>query len=348
MRRDAFMKKWEGYQRGVNLGGWLSQCDDTEETYSTFVTEKDIEIIKGWGLDHVRVPFDYELIEDAEGNPVESGYGHLQDAVDWCGKYGLNLILDLHKTMGYSFDDGHNEFGFFDSEKLQERFYALWERVAGRFGKYDSYVAFELLNEVTDQAFCDRWNKIAKECIRRIRAIAPNIKILVGGYWNNSVDSVKDLEMPYDENIIYNFHCYEPLIFTHQGAPWIATMDTSFRIGIDASYKEMDEAGEKNLSQMTTGFKGFDPEDTLSAAYFEKIFAEAIAVAEERDVALYCGEYGVIDRVAPEDAVKWFAMINQVFTKFGIGRAAWNYKVMDFGITDARMDAVRDELIRYL
>jgi aryl-phospho-beta-D-glucosidase BglC (GH1 family) len=342
------VKKWEGYQKGVNLGGWLSQCDDTEETYSSFIVEKDIETIAGWGMDHVRLPFDYELIEDKEGNPVESGYGHIQDAIDWCGKYGLNMILDLHKTMGYSFDPAFGEEGFFDSERLQERFYVLWERVAERFGKYEDRLAFEMLNEVTDKEYCDLWNKISYECIRRIRAKAPTIKILVGGYWNNSVDSVKDLAAPYDENIIYNFHCYEPLIFTHQGAPWIPTMDTSFRISIDAPYKEMDEAGVKYLQQVTTGFKGFAPEQTLTSEYFEKIFAEAIAVAQERDVALYCGEYGVIDRVAPEEALKWYRKINEVFVKYGIGRSAWNYKVMDFGISDARMDSVREELLRYL
>ena len=342
------MKTWEGYQKGVNLGGWLSQCDDTEETYSTFVVEEDIKTIKGWGMDHIRLPFDYELIEDKEGNPVESGYGHIQDAIDWCGKYGLNMVLDLHKTMGYSFDDAFGERGFFDSDALQERFYKLWENVASRFGKYEDRVAFELLNEVTDKDYCDRWNKISYECIRRIRKIAPAIKILVGGYWNNSVDSVKDLAMPYDENIIYNFHCYEPLIFTHQGAPWIPTMDTSFRIHIDATYKEMDDAGVKNLSQVTTGFSGFSGDDHLSSAYFEKIFKEAIDTAEERNVALYCGEYGVIDRVAPEDALKWYKMINQVFKANGIGRSAWNYKKMDFGISDERMDAVRDELVKYL
>lgn len=342
------MKVWEGYQKGVNLGGWLSQCDDTEETYSSFVQEEDIRTIKEWGMDHVRVPFDYELIEEKDGTPVERGYEHIQDAIDWCGKYGLNMVLDLHKTMGYSFDEGEKEVGFFDSEALQERFYKLWENVAARFGKYEDRVAFELLNEVTDQTFCDRWNRISYECIRRIRNIAPTIKILVGGYWNNSVDSVKDLAMPYDENIIYNFHCYEPLIFTHQGAPWVSSMDTSFRISIDAPYKEMNEASAKYLQQVTTGFSGFSEDETLTSKYFEKIFAEAMAVAEERGVALYCGEYGVIDRVAPEDAVKWYAKINEVFRKYGIGRSAWSYKKMDFGISDARMDAVREELLRYL
>ncbi|MBR4224855.1 MAG: glycosyl hydrolase family 5, partial [Oscillospiraceae bacterium] len=63
---------------------------------------------------------------------------------------------------------------------------------------------------------------------------------------------------------------------------------------------------------------------------------------------LYCGEYGVIDVVAPEEALKWFKVINKVFEKYDIGRAAWNYRGKDFGIADARMDGVRDELIKYL
>ena len=120
------------------------------------------------------------------------------------------------------------------------------------------------------------------------------------------------------------------------------------RIPFDAEFKKMDEAGEKMLQQVTTGFPGFAPEDTLSEKYFENIFAEAIKVAEERNVALYCGEYGVIENVDPEDAVKWYKLINNVFVKYGIGRAAWSYREMNFGISDGRMDKVRDELIKYL
>ena len=29
--------------------------------------------------------------------------------IDWCGEYGLNMVLDLHKTYGFSFDDGEEE-----------------------------------------------------------------------------------------------------------------------------------------------------------------------------------------------------------------------------------------------
>jgi hypothetical protein len=56
----------------------------------------------------------------------------------------------------------------------------------------------------------------------------------------------------------------------------------------------------------------------------------------------------VIDIVSPEDAVKWFRVINKVFEKHGIARSVWSYREMDFGIADERWDAVRDELIKVL
>ena len=342
------MKKWNGYQKGINLGGWFSQCVYTEEHYDSFIKEEDIKVIKSWGMDHVRLPIDYNLVEDDEGNKIQKGYDRLEECISWCRNNGLNMILDLHKTVGFSFYEGDGEVGFFDNPAYQERFYQLWESLAKSFGKYKDMLAFELLNEVTEKSYCDKWNEISTECIKRIRAIAPDISILVGGYYNNSVSAVKDIALPYDENVIYNFHCYEPLIFTHQGASWIPTMDTSFRISVDAPYKEMEKAGSTMLQQMTTGFPGFDPDDTLSEVYFEKIFEEALQTAEERNVALYCGEYGVIELASPEDAVKWFSLINGVFTKYGIGRAAWSYKKMDFGISDSRMDNVREELLKYL
>ena len=64
------MKKLEGFQHGINLGGWLSQCVHTPEHYDSFIGEEDIRRIASWGLDHVRVPVDYELIETQEGDPL--------------------------------------------------------------------------------------------------------------------------------------------------------------------------------------------------------------------------------------------------------------------------------------
>lgn len=332
----------------MDLGGWFSQCDYTEERYDNFIREEDFAVIRSWGADHVRIPVDYNLLEDEDGTPRESGYIRLDKAFGWCRENGLNAVLDLHKTAGFSFDAKEGESGFFDSERYQERFYRLWETLAERYGKYSDTLAFELLNEVTEADFMPAWNRIAGECIRRIRVHAPETTILVGGYWHNSALSVKDIDVPDDEHLVYNFHCYEPLIFTHQGAYWMPTMDTGFRIPVTADFGEMDRCSREMLGERETGTGEYPPETRLSAEYFIDFFAEAVQAAEAKDVPLYCGEYGVIDRARPEDALVWYKCIHQAFEHYGIGRAAWSYRQMDFGISDERMDAVRAELIRNL
>ncbi len=343
------MKRFEGFTKGINFGGWLSQCRHTQEHYRSFITEDDVAKVASWGLDHVRVPVDYELVETNEGGYREEGFAFIQDAIGWCRKHGLNMILDLHKTYGYSFDEGYGESGFFDSAAYQERFYRLWEEFARRFGGNADMLAFELLNEVTLKDYCEIWNQIADTCIGRIRRICPDVKILVGGYYNNSIRAVPDLRPPHDGNIVYNFHCYEPLIFTHQGAYWIKTMDTSFRMPFDASYGFYRQACREQLSEEYTNFPADATDDqTVTDAYFENLFAPALKAAEERDVALYCGEYGVINLASAEDTLKWYRAISTVLARHGIGRAAWSYKEMDFGLADAHLDGVRDQLLKCL
>ncbi len=338
------MKQFTGYMHGVNLGGWFSQCDHTRERYDNFITKEDIGIIKSWGMDHIRVPVDYDLVETKDGTYIEDGFAYLQRAMDWAGEYGLNMVLDLHKTYGYSFDDGEQESGFFDNESYQERFYRLWEEFARRFGKYEERLCFELLNEVTSKDYCDRWNRILTECIKRIRVIAPTIKILTGGYYNNSIMALKDLCDPYDENVVYNFHCYEPLIFTHQGAYWIPTMDRNFRMPFESTYAVYAANTREQLDMESKEIAAFDPDKKLGPEYFELYMEEAIRVATERNVMLYCGEYGVIENADPADAYKWYEMICSCFDKHGIGHAAWSYKEMDFALNVPQMSKVREVL----
>ena len=310
-----------GFYRGVDLGGWLSQCDYSRERMDTFVTEKDLDTIASWGLDHVRLPVDYNVLENENGGYRQEGFDRIHRAIEWATKRNLKLVLDLHKTAGFSFDSGEKEEGFFASEACQQRFYRLWEEMARAFCDPEN-VAFELLNEVTDPAFIHTWNRIVKECIARVRVLAPTSLILVGSYWNNSPEAVKDLEAPADGRVMYNFHCYSPLEFTHQGAHWVSHVDVSKPVSFE--------------------------EAKITPALFEQLFAPAIETAEKYHTCLYCGEYGVIDKATPEDTVNWYRTIHEVLEKYQISRAAWNYKEMDFGLSDARMDGVRQELLRFL
>ena len=315
------MLKERGFQKGVNLGGWFSQCDYSEDRLNNFITEADFEKIAALGFDHVRIPIDYNVIQNPDGTMRPDGLGRIDAALALCDKYGLRAVLDLHKTPGYSFDAGEKEAGFFESESYQERFYDIWETLAEWFGGMSDRVAFELLNEVTEVRFLPAWKRISRECVRRIRCFTPDTIILLGSYNWNSARTVPELDAPYDDKMVYNFHFYEPHAFTHQGAYW------------------MPELQDKRCAYADCG---------ASEAWFEDFLAPAIEKAEEEHCELYCGEFGVIDVVPPEEAVKWFRDLHKVFARHGIAHAMWSWKQMDFGLIDERMDGVRDELLTLL
>ena len=63
---------------------------------------------------------------------------------------------------------------------------------------------------------------------------------------------------------------------------------------------------------------------------------------------LYCSEYGVIHQADLESTLHWYQTISAVFEKHHIGRAAWTYKEMDFGLTDAEALPVMQKVLPLL
>lgn len=340
------MKKFEGFMCGVNLGGWLSQCvATTKEHYDNFITEKDIEIIASMGMDHVRLPIDYDFIENEDGTPKEEGYVYVENCISWCKKHGIHLLLDLHKTFGYTFDplDHGDKEIFFKDEALQERFYALWREISKRFGNDYETVAFDLLNEVVSASVVDEWNAILKKAVEEIRKIAPEVYIVFGGVCYNNVSSVPLLPAPFADKLVYNFHCYDPFVFTHQKAYWVDNMPSDFEMSYPDSMENYCEKSKMFGIESTKAI--YDSGVTeMGPAFFESIFAPAIETAEKYDVALYCGEYGVIDQAPLPDSLRWLNDINLSFDRHGIGRALWNYKNKDFGIVDPHYAPIIDDL----
>lgn len=336
------MKRFERYIRGINLGGWLSQCAEySEGHYSSFITENDIKTISEWGLDHVRLPIDYNVIEDEEGCVLPSGYKHIDDCIEWCGKYGLNVIIDLHKTKGFAFDDTAENNIMFDSHELQKRFISLWTNIAARYGK-NGNVVFEPLNEVS-KIDSRKWNALISKLLSAIRPLAPDKKIIFGGTHWNSVHTLKLLEIPDDKNIVYNFHFYEPFLFTHQHASWLsAVSDISMRYpGTMEIYRKTSE----NIGCFGSGLKNTNE---MGAEFMDKLISEAVDAAVNADVPLYCGEYGVIDQAVISDTAVWFEDIHSIFEKHGIGRAVWTYKELDFGINDEHYAPCLDRIVNSL
>lgn len=153
-----------GYQVGVNLGGWISQYPRFDhDHFRSFILEPDIQRIAGWGMDHVRLPVDYRVLED-DSRPLQykqDGFAYIDACIEWCRKAGLNLVLDLHHAPGFSFDS-LSENNLFDSPQAQERFLALWEAIARRYREVQQPgLVLELMNEVVLPS-SDPWNRLAR------------------------------------------------------------------------------------------------------------------------------------------------------------------------------------------
>jgi aryl-phospho-beta-D-glucosidase BglC (GH1 family) len=314
----------DNYRAGINLGGWISQCRNmTPEHIAEFITEADIKKIASWKMDHVRLPIDYPVIED------EAGYAVIDRLIEWCKKYNLNVILDLHKAPGYSFSDNiisdQKEIPLFADEAMQKRFISIWETFAHRYINERDNVIFELLNEITNP-HGESWNIIARKAISAIQAIDPNRYIILGGPFFNSVAGLYKLELWDDEHIIYTFHFYDPFVLTHQRARWMLFKDT----GINQPYPG-EVAGMDILEKLYPEQANIHRANkTLNKDYLLEKLTPALDFMKQTGKRLYCGEYGVIDNADINSRVNWLSDMKELFDEYKIGRACWTYKGMNF------------------
>lgn len=319
------MKGLEHYQKGVNLGGWLSQYElFDEEHFATFIRREDIHKIAAWGFDHVRLPIDY---------PVwEAGYQYIDACVEWCRQEGLAIVLDLHKAPGFTFENGFDN-PLFKEEELKRRFVEIWRDFAKHYQKEGDGVMFELLNEVHVQEV-ESLNELYGRAIEAIREISPGRKILLGSNQGNRAGELKHLKLYEDENIIYGFHFYDPFFFTHQRAEWTPIQKCLNAVqpypgkmeNVDTFLKiiPQDEEGERRTRNLV-----FDKE------YLEGKLAEVDDFVAASKKSVYCGELGAITLADEKSRANWYQDTISVFRKRDIGFAIWNYKEMSFGVTNA-------------
>jgi endoglucanase len=199
------------FRRGANLGNYL---EAPPNSWGTIVyTTNDFARMKAEGFDHVRLPIGWQYYTGPGPSFTLSKtiFAKADALVTNALNAGLAVLVNMHH-----FDDFTT-----DPAGQSNRFYAIWEQVAAHYSNSPPAVAFELLNEPKDAATTAIMSPIYAEAIRRIRLTNPERTIFVGpGRWN-SLDEVPSLTLPdHDANLVVTVHCYDPFLFTHQGASW--------------------------------------------------------------------------------------------------------------------------------
>lgn len=333
------MGQFKGFMRGIGLGGWLTNFKrlkfiPTEwhaeitkgdvKHFDSFITENDIRQISSWGLDHVRLPFNYNVIED-ESRPFaykENGFKYLDRGIEWCEKHGLNVLLDLHMAAGASCDYA-SEKHLTSDDMLQARFVSLWKCVAERYKDKGESLAFELLNEISTENY-DKWNELAARSVDAIRAVSPDRVVVVGCANGNSPPGLKYLKVINAPNIVYNFHFYDPFIFTHQKAVQIPRL-AAFNQYITWP-SGMEPYDDWAAYQGAPGGR-FNPKfDRIDKEYMrEELQPVCEFMSRHPGETLYCGEFGVIRHCDINSRENYYRDLISLLGESGIAYAAWNY-----------------------
>ena len=337
---------FDHYIAGVNLGGWLSQYQHYDDThFKSFITEEDIQRIAGWGMDHVRLPVDYPVLE-SDNQPftyLESGLGYLDQCLSWCKKAGLSLIIDLHRAPGYTFTN-LSASTLFSDPLQQERFLSLWVELSRRYKSEGDHLIFELLNEIVLPGSLP-WNHLARRAIHAIRSVDLQRTIILGGNHYNSIAGLSELELINDPHLVYTFHFYEPMVVTHQNAPWVPSLE--------AFGQAVDYPGScpnlKEFVQIHPEFESFlhaYVDTTLDRDYLRRLLTPALEFRQHAGKPLYCGEYGVIDRAPASARLNWHRDFIDLLREYHIARACWSYKAMDFGLVDLSGNVVDSQIVQ--
>jgi endoglucanase len=319
-------RRAERLKRGINASEWFAQVYDkrgyTQEHFQAWTTAEDIALIKAMGFDHVRLSVNPQPMFNArEPNKIPAEYlASLDAAVKMILDHGLAVVIDLHPESDF-------KTRLAKENDFVERFADFWRVLAAHYSTGDSErVFFEIMNE---PEFSDpyRWMGVQAKLAAAIREGAPAHTIIAAGArWSDNDDLIFQ-EPLHDPNVIYNFHFYEPHIFTHQGATWSAYswhwlhgLKYPSNAAQAAQVAAQIPEERDRLQVIRYGLERWD------AARMEAEMKQAAEWARRRGVPLVCNEFGVYREYAdPGDRALWLHDVRTALEHNGIGWTMWDY-----------------------
>ena len=274
--------------RGVNVLGYDPIWDDFSK--GRFKKEYFRQIHDA-GFTTVRVNLQAFQHMTAENNLPDSWFRMLDWVVANATEAHLQVILDEHDF---------NFCGETSYVECKPKLLAFWQQVAPHYKDTPNSVTFELLNEPHGIISNQEWNNLFPELLAIVRQTNPTRNIVIGpGLWNSRT-ALKDLALPGDDgHIIVTFHYYEPLAFTHQGAPWASE---EIRNGHDIAWGKTEEQ-----------------------LIVERDFDGVAQWSQEHHRPILLGEFGAYDKVPQQSRVRWDAFIRKTSEDRGFSWAYWQF-----------------------
>lgn len=258
--------------RGMGLGGWMVQegymlqtADFANPQHAIRATiesligpantalfydawlanhcrEADIDSLKAWGFNSVRLPMHYNLFTlPIEDEPVKGkqtwlnkGFELTDSLIAWCKAREMYVILDLHAAPGgQGYDQGISDYdptkpSLWESQDNQDKMAALWKRLADRYKDEQWVAGYDLLNE-------PNWNLPGGAALRAlyedvtdsIRSVDTTHMIIIEGNW--FANDFTGLTPPWDDNMVYSPHKYWS-VNDQASIQWVLNLRDQFNV----------------------------------------------------------------------------------------------------------------------
>ena len=330
-------------RHGINASNWFAQVYDprgyTREHFQTYIDAQDIALIRQMGFDHVRLGVNPQpMFNSGHADQLPAEYlGYLDAAVKMIQEQGLAVILDIHPESDFKAKLADDAF--------IEQFADFWRALARHYSASDpGMMFFEILNE-PEMHDRFRWSGVQAKLAAAIREGAPRHTIIAtGANWSDD-DDLLFLEPLPDSNVVYNFHFYDPHVFTHQGATWSVNYWHDVRhLAYPSNFESAEKAAAavpddvNRLYVLRYGMEHWD------AARINMEISQVSSWAERRHVPVMCDEFGVYRKDAdPHDRASWLSDVRGALEKHNLGWTVWDYNGGFAVVTKTEGRTVPDE-----
>ena len=231
--------------KGMGLGNWLVQegymmqtsafanaqwqirskisaligATNTETFYQTFrenyIKKADIDSLKKWGFNSVRLPMHYNLFATNTNPPtfLNTGFDIIDSLLSWCEQNEIYLILDMHAAPGGQSDEPISDYNpanpsLWESGSNKDLLVMIWRKIAERYKDKTWIGGYDLINEPkwdlqpNNQPLRDLYIRLTDT----IRAVDNNHILFIEGNW--FATDFNGLTPAWDENMSYSFHKY--------------------------------------------------------------------------------------------------------------------------------------------
>lgn len=312
------------FSKGVNLFNWFQPWAPGEMPDLNKYDETDFACLKSIGVDVVRLPVHFDLLMEPyfTGTIYDVVFEKLDQVCDWAEKYQIYLVIDNHTYL-----DRDSKGSYLSLNDFKEQLEAVWPQIAQRYKDRSEYIIYEIFNEPKDSRFKDfpnKWVKVQGEIVDLIRTYDTKHKIVVSCTDFSNIDTLVRMKPYKDSNLIYTFHFYEPMIFTHQGAFWVGEGMANVKdIPFPYEKSRMPKLNQKAASDDWVKSEYGQYSRIGTVKYINDRIKKAGDWGAKNNVPVWCGEIGAKVWTNPVDRLAWINATRTALEENNIPYCCW-------------------------